>query len=324
MKYNQTIRNLFELAPRAFQCLHSIRKMDFEKDFYISENIGKFTYKKVTKLIEELTGKSYIRRNDFNAFIIFKPIGFYYREAYLVEVSSYDFRVTREEIGCGGISYRYDIDTFWRKSDFEKQRKNENLHWFLIVQDGEYISHRIADKTVTSMTRLKVLDVGEYVESAGSSQSYVARINVKLVDRPNDDSFEVYDTYGKVPIEKVHTILDKSGYYKADIKREYQRRINKIKSDKSAAKAAQYDNTEKLAEIEGRIKAINEKVIQLINKDIADIPYGKISNVCTYLSWCKSDVETLRKNNFSSMESINSNISYIESKLRDAENKLSE
>lgn len=59
-------------------------------------------------------------------------------------------------------------------------------------------------------------------------------------------------------------------------------------------------------------------------KDIADIPYGKISHVCTYLSWCISDVETLRKNNFSSMESINSNISYIESKLRDAENKLSE
>lgn len=315
------VNNLLAMSNRkAFMTLHNTFAMNFEDEFFITEQYGNFTHGSVIKLFEQLTKDNWI--SNYNVFILYEPEEKWNTTLRLVQVKSTCFLITRDEIGCRTLGMSDGMETNWRKADFEKHRKNKEIHWFMIIQHKDKTMHRVYKDGITQFSRLKIVDVDHYVYSAGSKNEYIGTIRVKLNDRPNDGRWKINREWNDdITPDNINRIIDKSGYLVVRRQAEYRRRITEIRVNKSKQQAIEYDNTNDIKEIEKRIEKLHNTIRIYMNGNIEEVfkNYQKIDKIVGFLDWIKNDVKKFQNHTYETMEQIDSDLSHIKYYLDKAE-----
>ena len=288
------IKNLLAENRKALQGLHAIARMDFEKPFTIIESIGKFTYNSILKDGGKIDPETH------NIFILYHGVATWDNYWYIARISGSTFDTARDTIEGyeAANGYRYFHEQC-RKSDFERIRKSDNCHYFIIAQEKQFENSRGTAYNIQDRFR----------ERKETGRRYVT---------PYDRNSDYY--YDNILTEYDSRTFDKSGYCQQI--NNYAQRVKALKSERSAAAAAVWDNTEKCAEIEARISKINERIAELTAAPVPEIPYMKIYHCYMSISWMGNSLKALYNNTFSSMTQINHTISYIEDQLAKAENEL--
>lgn len=250
MFMSTSARNLLSLNKKALMEIHKISGMNFDDLFICQEYTENFTLNKVMKKFDECVQRCSFKEDstnirDYNVYVLFKRTDWGCKDLMIAQVKNYGFLVTKEEIGCG---YLRNINTYWRKADFEKQRKDVNTHWWIIAQPKRMAfvnkkketSPKLAFET-DKYTRYHVNDISYYGKSCGSGQKYVSRITVQPTHRRNDYPIYKYDRYGGIRAEDIDTLIDKSGYFKNNIHDEYTYRANVLRNQKAKQAVDKFD-----------------------------------------------------------------------------------
>ena len=268
--------------------------MDFQQPYTLIEHHGKFTYNSIMK---ELLN---VNTDYYNIFVLYKCAGYDDDRYKLARLDNGKFESQRSTI------YNYEAANGWRWFDtsignrtFENSRKSENGHYFIIAQEKQFENRR---------------GTAYYMRERFRVHKECGRRYVIPYYR-NGDYF-----YNNILTEYDSRTFDKSGYCQQV--NSYAQRVRALKAERSEAAAAVWDNTEKCAEVETRIRKINARIAELTAAPVHEIPYMKIYNCYMSISWINNSLKALYKNDFSSMENLNHTISYIESQLAKAESEL--
>lgn len=324
------LNNIMALSPNIRQFLHNTDFIDWNNNIFIEEYAGKFTHNTIKK---QLAAAGIDQLKDYNIFMLYYNNfveSWHKNKLYIAKIMDYDFLCTNKQIDRKYDSYHNNIDIPWKKAIFDEMRKNENTKYFIIAQKKEYAKHRAGD--YSEKDRYILAHYSTYIHNYGDTTNYISDIHIKPFHRANDHYINLNSSYyGRRPYRDIlesdlHKVfVDKSGY-RIDIAHEnYKQRVKALKAAKSAAAAAQYDNTEILNNIDYRIKAINEKIITLLqDSNIDNIPYTKIYNAAHHINWIKSEYKNLKTNKYLSMGKINFEIDQLNRYIEKAENALIE
>ena len=293
---NTAIKNLLLAEPKALKNLHRVSHIDWKQPASVTEYSGKFTHKSILKEISTIINGDDI--NNYNIFLLYKlnldTFRWKSNYLYIAQVNSQKFLITRDEIKNytkHSLSYYFDVEHC--KGDFEKYRKDEGTHYWLIIQS----------KAMENYNAPNYDEADRYICNKDRGNTYFKPMYANYSESSNE-------TYGKIPEE-----LDKSGYKVQRVRAEYRRRLAEIRREKSAAAAKVYDNTEKLAEFKQRLTAIHSRITEILNQPQPD--YKKISNATSKLWWRDSDIEEYKLNKFDSIEQVRSTENRIDSTLNE-------
>lgn len=289
------IRNLLTANRKALQGLHAIANMDFQQPFTIIELTGKFTYNSIMKEL----GKPDI--DETNIFVLYKSTKQWnYGKYYIARITNGKFEVDRKTIKGYETAYGWRwFDTSIGKSDFEENRKSERGHYFIIAQPIQSENKR--KNPVYSYARFRL-----------HYNKYTNRPEAATLYDKNGDLY--YDNYisGKT--------FDKSGYIRTvDGKtvNGYERRVAKIKAEKSAIEAGKYDNTADLRAIENRIGKLNAAIVENLMSGKPN--YKAIEKISRSIGWNSGYLDRLKENKFQSMTEIQRTLEYLDKGLTEAE-----
>lgn len=300
------IKNLLAENRGAMQGLHAIANMDFEKPFIILERTGSFTYNSILKDLNNGSALySYdnrflckINTSDYNIFVLFKRTDYScYQHLYIARLNDSKFETERKSIEG------YEQSSGWRwfgtaigKEQFETARKSATGHYFIVAQDKQYKNTRQTTHGNTERYRVYMRD-RKHVEAA-TPYYYNS-------DKYYDNILGYYD----------RRTFDKSGYIQQV--NNYEQRVKALKAERSAAAAAKFDNSEKLAEFETRIEKLKTIIIENLKSENTN--FKLIYNISYNLNWISREMKELKNNSFSSMSAINTTISLINQYITKAE-----
>jgi len=326
---NNALNNLMGFSPKIREFLHNTDFLDWTNNIFIEEYAGKFTHNTIKK---QLAAAGIDQIKDYNIFMLYynNSINPWHKgKLYIAKITDYDILCTNKQIDNKYYSYHDNIDIPWKKAIFDEMRKNENTKYFIIAQKKSYAKHRAGDY---SENERYIMHYSTYIYNYGDKTNYISDVCIKPYHRANDHYKNINSScYGRRPYRDIlekdfyKVFVDKSGYRIDVIHENYKQRVRALKAAKSAAAAAQYDNTEILKNIDYRIKAINEKIITLLSdSSIQNIPYTKIYNAANHINWIKAEYKNLKENKYTSMEKINFEIDHLNRYIEKAENALNE
>lgn len=302
------IRNLLAENRQALQGLHAIADMDFQKPFIIMERSGNFTYNSILK---DLNGEAYnsksklcnkINTDDYNIFVLFKRTDYdaYKDDLYIARLDKGKFETDRKTIeGYEQSSGWRWLDTTIGKEQFEKARKSSTGHYFIVAQDKQYKNTRQTTHGNTERYRVYMRD-RKHIEAA-TPYYYNS-------DKYYDNILGYYD----------RRTFDKSGYMQQV--NNYEQRVKALKAERSAAAAAKFDNSEKLAEFENRIEKLKTIIMENLKSETTN--FKLIYNISYNLNWISREMKELKNNSFSSMSAIHITISLINQYITKAERSV--
>ena len=285
-------KNLLALSKNALQLCHEVYGMDFKKPYVILEGAGKFTANSIGKMISEKTGLTY--HNAVTA--LFMENKNKYRSDY-EKLRFIKFDDTFEPVdtmkGLYGRSgtYRY-IDDYYRKADFEADRKKGDARYWIIIQDKRYIKEKSVKKL--------------HDKKNGASYNYSGRYY-----------------YGKAPSDA--QMIDKSGYLRWNNVSTYQDKAKTLKSERNKAAANVYNCSAENAKIEQAIRILRTKIAEkvLSGANAYDLSYilGKMNSLESYY---KTHKEKIMKRSYNSVESIQRELNDLNERIADINSKLDE
>lgn len=283
------LKNLLSYDRKALNLCHRKRGMDFCKSYKIIEGHGNFTYNSIMKFVKQYS------EGNCEAVMFLENKNKYradYQKLFYVEITDCDFESvdTMKDI----FDYRF-IDDFWRKSDFEKARKNSEAHWFIIMQKREYLTNRktyIADLNV------------DRVRYKGYGNSYAL-----MFDERKKITYHAA-FYGKAPSRD--EILDKSGYIRWENVMEYKRKARALKAERDKAKANIFDCTKETDNIGSGITDIRKRISEAVLSGKSAMDIGDIMRK---LGWLESDYRKhcnkIRDKEFQSVEAIENSLKHM-------------
>ena len=308
------LKNLLALSRNALQVCYYQLDMDFEKPFTVIEGNGKFTANSIGKMISEKTGLTW--KNAVTAFFMENTNK--YRSDY-EKLRFIKFDDTFEPVdtmkGLYGRSgtYRY-IDDYYRKADFEADRKKGDARYWIIIQHKNYIKEKVT----------KTIDFGERYKLLYASSG--ACVNVrKLYDKKNGTSYKYSGSYyyGKAP--SCAQMIDKSGYLRWNNIIKYQDKARALKAERNKAAANVYSCSAENAKIEQAIKTLRtriaEKVLNGANAyDLSCI----LSNMNSLERYYKIHCEKITEKSYNSVENIQHELNDLNERIVNINGKLDE
>ena len=283
------LENLLSYDRKALTLCHRKHGMNFCKPYEIIEGHGNFTHNSIMKILKQYA------ESNCEAVMFLENKNKYradYQKLFYVEIADCDFESVDTMKGI--FDYRF-IDDFWRKSDFEKARKNSEAHWFIVIQKHEYLNKRkpyIADLNV------------DRVHYKGYGNSYTL-----MFDKRKEITYHaVY--YGKRPSEA--DIVDKSGYIRWENVIEYKRKARAVKAERDKAKANAFDSAKETNEIGVAITNIRKRISEAVLSGKSAMDIGDIMRK---LGWLEGDYRKhcnkIRDKEFQSVEAIENSLKYM-------------
>lgn len=299
-------KNLLALSKNALQLCHDVYGMDFKKPYTIIEGCGKFTANSIGKLVSEKTGLTY--KDAITVFFMENTNK--YRSEY-EKIRFVKFANTFEPVdtmkGLRGRSYRC-IDDYWRKSDFESDRKKGDARYWIVVQDKKYLASGktyIADFANERFT----YDYGDYY-----CLMFDSRKEIK------------YATlwYGRNKPSK-GDILDKSGYIRWENVIEYQRKARALKTERNKTAANAVDCSMENIKIEQAIKTIRTRIAEKVVNGANAYDLYHIFLMIANLERCyKIHKEKITEKSYNSVENIQYELNNLNERIVNINNKLDE
>lgn len=292
----EALKNLLEIQPSALRGLHALAHMDFTQPYFIEEYSGKFTENSILKVVDNYINNDFYRSN-YNIYVLYKPdinnFRWLSRGIYIAQIRKNTLLCTRDKIKTYDPYFWSKFDVMTMKKDFEEIRKVENTRYWIIIQA----------KSMEKYTEVIYYDKERYYVKEENGNTYV---------RPMSNNYP-YIRAEKITYKEVD--IDKSGYNRGIYHDELKQRLAEARRERSAAAAKVYDNTEKLAEFTQRLKAIHNRITDILNQPQPE--YKKISNATSKLWWRDSDIEAYKLNQFDSIEQVRSTENRIDSTLNE-------
>ena len=278
------LENLLSYDRKVLNLCHRKRGMDFCKPFEIIEGRGNFTYNMIRKLIPYTEGSCAAvmfleNQNKYRAD---------YQKLFYVEITGCGFESVDTMKGI--FDYRF-IDDFWRKSDFEKARKNSEAHWFIVMQKREYLTNR--------KTYIADLNVDRVRYRYGNCYTL-------MFDERKEITYHAA-FYGKAP--STNEILDKSGYIRWKNVMNYKDKAKALKASRDKAKANEFDCTKETDNIGIGIADIRKRISEAV---LSGKSATNIGNIMRKLAWLESDYRKhcnkTKDKEFQSVEAIENSL----------------
>ena len=262
--------------------------MDFCKPFEIIEGYGNFTYNSIMKIVKQY------EEGNCEAVMFLENKNRYradYQKLFYVEIEKYDFKSVDTMKGIFDCRF---IDDFWRKSDFEKARKDSEAHWFIVMQKREYLTNR---------------------------KTYIADLNVDRVRCKYGNCYTLmFDKHKEVTYHAAFyrkapsgaEILDKSGYIRWENVMNYKDKAKALKAERDKAKANVFDCTKETDNIGVNIADIRKRISEAV---LSGKSAMNIGNIMRKLGWLESDYRKhcnkIKDKEFQSVEAIENSLKYM-------------
>lgn len=282
----QAQKNLLAENRKALQFLHCAIGFDFCKPYTIIEGSGRFTLNTLEKSYTERG----ISTDNCEAVLFIKDNRRWYNDnIHVVRVGGF-IRFNIEKLPH---LYKYNIDYYFTKTDFEKARKNYAEKFFLVVQSKVYVGNPIDEYKLDFTERMTLINSIKWTNMSHTEGGFSSGIfkqgnqTVSLTQHLNIDD-----------------PLDKSGYWIADKKDYYARRVKVIKANKARAAAEKYNCTEETKDIESKVEELKQRIIQLIQCG----ENSRVSRVFYKYEWLCRDLkihkQSIAENSYPSITAI--------------------
>lgn len=300
------LKNLLALSKNALQLCHDEYGMDFEKPYTIIEGKGKFTINSIGKLILEKTGLTY--KDAATVFFMEntnKYISGYVKLYYVRLYASF------EPVDTLKMKSRYQyIDDYYRKSDFESDRKKGEARYWIVVQDKKYLA--------SGETYIADLMNDRFTHNYYYGERY------RLISDSRKEIIYTASWYGRNRPGK-GDILDKSGYIRWENVIEYQRKARALKAERNKAAANVYSCSAENVEIEQAIKTIRTRVAEKVisGADAYDLSriFDKMASLERYY---KIHKEKTTEKSYNSVEDIQHELNDLNERIVNINSKLDE
>lgn len=305
-------KNLLNENKKVLQCLHYSMGYDFEKPYRVIESTGKFTNNTLYKLLNE------DEKTDTAVILLIKPTrGFGWREdlhlVYLTDrtgnwLGKFVNPDQQRELG-----FNNSMTYYWRKSDLEADRKSGVNKYWLVIQKKKYLTTPFKETEVDYTERMKPAEDFRRCLTGGCRITYVIQGNSKIyADR----------------LCKSSEPIDKSGYFVEFIHAEYKRRVKALIAERKKNEADIYNcsaETEKICttldEIRKRIATAVSECTDYNKLSVIDFVFSKYRYT---LSDYNLHVQSVNKNNYSSIDNIKSALGRMDNKIAEILDKLNE
>ena len=284
-------------TPRA---VHDCFGIDYNKPFFAASIRGPFTVSKAEKAI---TAGGIDPRNAENIILIRDPAHSYRNEWRVVTMDGrggFDIEHRDNYYRRECTRRRAGFDNYYRKADFNEDRKSGTAEAVIISQHAEHL-HKPAEKTLDPAERYKVVNFN-LCRYADRNETYISRITLQ---RTNDHgtraeigntSRVIYRGYWEPAT--VEDAIDKSGYLVYDRRREWKRRARALRAERAKTAANAVDYSGQLAELD-RLFTERKKAIAAA-LEAAETPnqikkiHTMIDDYKTGLYWAAYDLEAFR------------------------------
>lgn len=256
---NTTLKDLFNIAPHAGRVAHTLYGIDFLKPYHIARIDGNFTTKKVLNLVNHAGINAYKAQ-----IIVFMTDSKGYRASWihLVRITaSGDFEIEpAKKLWTAGN--HDNITTYYRKADFNDDRKSETATAYIIAQENEYTT---PDKPATVDRTARFKYISNETHTAKDGTKYITRVRTIRTDDTgtgytiNDHGNYVY-TSQLEKYRELSELIDKSGYITQDKRDSLKRQAMQIKADRQKAEYIQTDHTAEVKAITAEVEALRDKL----------------------------------------------------------------
>ena len=282
-------------TPRA---LHDCFGIDYNKPFFAACISGPATVNKIEKII---TAAGMAPRNAENIVLIQDHTNRARRnDWYCVTLDGrggFDIEHRDNYWRNGSTRRGAGFDWYYRKSDFNEDRKRNTAEIIIISQAAEHL-HKPAEKTLAPGERYKVDNIINGYNPTGNKH-YVSRVTLK---RTNDHGTraEIGNTgriiyRGQWEPETIGDVIDKSGYLVYDRRREWKRRARALRAEREKAAANAADYSKELAELDRLFRARRDSISAALAAatDSTDIKriITALDDYKTGLKWAAYDLE---------------------------------
>lgn len=262
---------------------HDNYGFDFEQPFILERLTGKFTINKIWSFIPH-----YLYDYSFTVIAIVKDE---YQDDYnIVKIApSY---IDIELPNKNSVDYKYHPDYYFRKGDFDRDRK-AGKDCFIIAQEKKYI---------IPVKEIKLCDYDFQENERYTNIKMFNNGSIYFTD-PNKQGKKQYYSIGNFIYGKYDDIrncpfkwFDKSGYLTYFRKEELKRKANKLRSEKEKAEYLETDNTSYIEKVRFEFNKLKTYAIGLL---AATSNYETLKNISHCFNWSISwilfDIELFEK-----------------------------
>ena len=280
----KALETILTKEPNAVKAIHDAYFIDFCGPLYIFKKSGKFT---VNQLLKEAAAAGYIPEDST---IIVCTTDIKYREdrIYTTQITTSRGDIdtdTRFYTYSNGRSIYTKIEYYFRKSDFNDYRKQDNIITYVICQRKANAARKNPHE-VNYTSRFKVKNISYWGYSSGGP-SYIGRID--LIRTDDNGTTTEYNDHGRV-IWKGHTpeytniteIIDKSGYIVNTKRDELKRRAAALRAERAKAAYIKTDNAAIIAELENLYKKARAAIVKELSAAETVEQYQTISKKLDY------------------------------------------
>lgn len=291
MRTQTTIENPLTVAlnrenPKALRALHAAMGYDFQKPMRIYRIEGKFTLAQITKVL----GEDHSTKQNRIVLLVkppYNPYNEYRNRLHLVRLKD---ACTDFDVEIKGVPFASNIETWYRKSDFNDARKSARYVW-IFYQSNEYL---------------------HYMKPNEPPQIYRRYFG------------DLYDKHYYKPWTRIET--DKSGY-PVELKRnELKAGAKALRIEREKAKAAAEDFTERIETLKADAEAFRAEMISalsvpgLFSFETSQAPY-ELYQILKNIN--RIETKTINKEWWSCAD-VNREINNTAERLANAQKKLNE
>ena len=315
----ECIKNLLSINNNAFRFLHDAEGFDFEKPYFIAEQVGRFTVNTVTKAVQEE-----LRPAQCKIAVFVVPTKTSNKEGlYFATLSGGRFDGTRKS-GTSYWGYRTkdrsgDIDYCYGVGDFETLRKNHTEKIFIIAQDKTYTATP-PEKNIDLSDRFTLINTRTHGDGRGNT--YIGKIDLETTDGSRKRfEYEPYKTYygNEKKSADIADFIDKSGYLLRPLRFELMRKAEQLRKDRKQAEANNADFTEETTELRELIsrarRILSVSVLACNDSDYANELSKKLGSFSRALSYFTDYNSKLTSKKYASVDRIKADIDIIKEKL---------
>lgn len=318
---NRFFKELLSIAPHAGRVSHIVYDIDFLKPFICEKITGNFTIKKVNDLVKNagfnnariilyITDANGYRKNWLN---LVKITG----------LGSNDFEI-EPPIKLWRAGKTDNISTFYRKSDFNDNRKSNTAITYVIAQNKSDLTP-IKTPTVDRSARFKYIKHETY--TSRSHEEFITKVYVKRTDDTGSDY--TINNHGNfvytselTKYKELSEIIDKSGYITQDKRNYLKAEAKRIRAERVKKEYLETDHTAQIEALEEELKAKQNKLAEELKKaktyEEVKATVEKISG-WGGLSRCFYDIELLKNSDtkkiYGSNDRINNDIKELHEKI---------
>lgn len=310
MMYNELLNEIrTATAPHVFRALNAETGINWEKPLEVRKLAGNYTTRKIEKeaaaagydsrkdliiLFTRDTANRCRWRDDFNMLTI---------EAGAANID-HDNRGSAS-IYTNGSDYKSaPFSTYFRKADFEADRKAATAETFIIMQAAENVGKpgRKHTAKINQADRYKLIKENKHGDGAGNT--YTGSIVIQsTTDNGSRATYTAnpagfYNARRAWKPESAAEMIDKSGYLLRERRENLKARAAKLRAEKAVKAYQATDDSEKVEELAGMIDELKAAIITRITAaktyEEMKATSAMIDNYNTGLKWIMNDFEMYR------------------------------